>query len=217
MRVVYLSSILYFLALNMSFAQQNAVQGKVLDQNQQPIAGASITLEGTVRGVQSDKNGNYQLKDLPKGSYELKASLIGFKPQTIAFSIGKEEVKTFDMTLEEDAIWMESFEVMASRGMNGQGRLPEVEDFRINAGRKSEVIRLGEIDANLAMNNSRQIFGRTPGISIWENDGSGIQLGVASRGLSPNRSWEFNVRMNGYDITPDPMGYPEAYFTPPME
>jgi Fe(3+) dicitrate transport protein len=23
--------------------------------------------------------------------------------------------------------------------------------------------------------------------------------------------------MNGYDITPDPMGYPEAYFTPPME
>jgi Fe(3+) dicitrate transport protein len=217
MRVVYLSSILYFLALNMSFAQQNAVQGKVLDQNQQPIAGASITLEGTVRGVQSDKNGNYQLKDLPKGSYELKASLIGFKPQILAFSLGKEEVKTFDIRLEEDAIWMESFEVMASRGMNGQGRLPEVEDFRINAGRKSEVIRLGEIDANLAMNNSRQIFGRTPGISIWENDGSGIQLGVASRGLSPNRSWEFNVRMNGYDITPDPMGYPEAYFTPPME
>jgi Fe(3+) dicitrate transport protein len=23
--------------------------------------------------------------------------------------------------------------------------------------------------------------------------------------------------MNGYDVTPDPMGYPEAYFTPPME
>jgi Fe(3+) dicitrate transport protein len=23
--------------------------------------------------------------------------------------------------------------------------------------------------------------------------------------------------MNGYDITPDPMGYPEAYYTPPME
>ena len=23
--------------------------------------------------------------------------------------------------------------------------------------------------------------------------------------------------MDGYDITPDPMGYPEAYYTPPME
>jgi Fe(3+) dicitrate transport protein len=143
--------------------------------------------------------------------------MIGFKTQSLPFSIGKDEIENLDFALVANDIWLESFELMASRGMNGQGRLPEVEDFRINAGRKNEVIRLGEIDANLAMNNSRQIFGRTPGISIWENDGSGIQLGVASRGLSPNRSWEFNVRMNGYDITPDPMGYPEAYFTPPME
>ncbi|MDZ7897150.1 MAG: hypothetical protein U5N85_03865 [Arcicella sp.] len=45
----------------------------------------------------------------------------------------------------------------------------------------------------------------------------GFNWGVASRGLSPNRSWEFNVRMNSYDITSDPMGYPEAYYTPPME
>ncbi|MDG1278175.1 MAG: TonB-dependent receptor [Algoriphagus sp.] len=217
MRVVYSILFTYFLSLNFGFAQRNAVQGKVLDQYQKPVEGVSIVVEGTVRGVQSDQNGNYVLKDLPAGTYELKASMIGFKAQLISFSIGKEEVKEVDFALIDDDIWLESFELMASRGMNGQGRLPEVEDFRINAGRKNEVIRLGEIDANLAMNNSRQIFGRTPGISIWENDGSGIQLGVASRGLSPNRSWEFNVRMNGYDITPDPMGYPEAYFTPPME
>ena len=217
MRVVYSILFAYFLSLNFGFAQRNAVQGKVLDQYQKPVEGVSIVVEGTVRGVQSDQNGNYVLKDLPAGTYELKASMIGFKAQLMSFSIGKEEVKEVDFALIDDDIWLESFELMASRGMNGQGRLPEVEDFRINAGRKNEVIRLGEIDANLAMNNSRQIFGRTPGISIWENDGSGIQLGVASRGLSPNRSWEFNVRMNGYDITPDPMGYPEAYFTPPME
>ncbi|MFM7757614.1 MAG: hypothetical protein ACKO6J_01660 [Crocinitomicaceae bacterium] len=44
-------------------------------------------------------------------------------------------------------------------------------------------------------------MGKVPGISIWENDGSGIQTSVAARGLSPNRSWEFNVRMNGWDIS----------------
>jgi Fe(3+) dicitrate transport protein len=217
MRVFYSILLTYFLSLSFAFAQRNAVQGKVLDQNQKPVEGVSIVVDGTVRGVQSDQNGNYMLKDLPVGTYELRASMIGFKAQILSFSIGKEEVKEVDFALIDDDIWLQSFELMASRGMNGQGRLPEVEDFRINAGRKNEVIRLSEIDANLAMNNSRQIFGRTPGISIWENDGSGIQLGVASRGLSPNRSWEFNVRMNGYDITPDPMGYPEAYFTPPME
>ena len=217
MRVVFTTLFIYFLSLSLVFSQRNILQGKILDQEQKPIAGVSVLVEGTVRGVQSDQNGGFLIKDLPVGSYALKTNMIGFKPQRLSFSIGKDEVKNLDFVLVDDDIWLESFELMASRGMNGQGRLPEVEDFRINAGRKNEVIRLSEIDANLAMNNSRQIFGRTPGISIWENDGSGIQLGVASRGLSPNRSWEFNVRMNGYDITPDPMGYPEAYFTPPME
>ncbi len=215
---VFYSIILLVLVSNFNaFSQQNAVKGKILDESNNPIAGVSISLEGTVRGVQSDQNGAYFLKDIPAGNYKLVASMIGFKSQKISISITGNSLEILDIKLIEDEIWLESFELMASRGMNGQGRLPEVEDFRINAGRKNEVIRLGEIDANLAMNNSRQIFGRTPGISIWENDGSGIQLGVASRGLSPNRSWEFNVRMNGYDITPDPMGYPEAYFTPPME
>ncbi|HLG38904.1 MAG TPA: TonB-dependent receptor, partial [Chitinophagaceae bacterium] len=40
---------------------------------------------------------------------------------------------------------------------------------------------------------------------------------IAARGLSPNRSWEFNVRQNGYDIAADPFGYPEAYYNPQLQ
>ena len=58
---------------------------------------------------------------------------------------------------------------------------------------------------------------KVPGIHTWESDGSGIQIGMATRGLSPNRSWEFNVRQNGYDISSDPFGYPEAYYTPQLQ
>ncbi len=58
---------------------------------------------------------------------------------------------------------------------------------------------------------------KIPGIHVWESDGSGIQIGIASRGLSPNRSWDFNVRQNGYDISADPFGYPEAYYHPPLQ
>lgn len=68
-----------------------------------------------------------------------------------------------------------------------------------------------------ANNNARQAFSKVPGLSIWENDGSGVQIGIAARGLSPNRSWEMNTRMNGYDIAADPYGYPEAYFNPPLD
>lgn len=96
-------------------------------------------------------------------------------------------------------------------------RMPDLKENIIYAGKKTEVIRLDKINADLSTNNTRQVFAKVPGISIWENDGSGIQAGVAARGLSPNRSWEFNVRQNGYDISSEVFGYPESYYTPPME
>jgi Fe(3+) dicitrate transport protein len=217
MRILYMMFLSVAVSLTGAFAQKNVLEGNILDENQKPVIGASVFLEGTVRGVQTDASGYYIIKDFPKGEYVLKVSMIGFKDASLPFNIIEKESKELNIVLEEDLLLLDAFEFSVSRGIMGQEKLPEVDNFRINAAKKNEVIRVGEINANLAMNNSRQIFGRTPGISIWENDGSGIQLGVASRGLSPNRSWEFNVRMNGYDVTPDPMGYPEAYFTPPME
>jgi Fe(3+) dicitrate transport protein len=96
-------------------------------------------------------------------------------------------------------------------------RLPTLEGTRINSGKKNEVINLLQSNADLSTNNYRQIMAKVPGVSIWENDGSGIQTSIATRGLSPNRSWEFNVRQNGCDISSEAYGYPEAYFTPPTE
>lgn len=99
----------------------------------------------------------------------------------------------------------------------GIERMPDVKDNVIFAGKKTEVINLTKLNADLSTNNTRQVFAKIPGMSVWENDGSGIQAGLATRGLSPNRSWEFNVRQNGYDICSEIFGYPETYFTPPME
>ncbi len=103
------------------------------------------------------------------------------------------------------------------RLLGGMEHLPDMKDNVIYAGKKTEVIRLDKISADLSTNNTRQVFAKVPGVTIWENDGSGIQAGIATRGLSPNRSWEFNVRQNGYDISSEVFGYPETYYTPPME
>ena len=214
---IFVLLLAFWLLSPSSFAQKNSISGNIVDEKKQPLPGVSVYLEGTVRGVQSDNSGHYILKDIPAGNYQMLFSLVGFEPFKKELVLEAGTQQEINVVLQESAVELGEFSISASRGILGQGHLPEVQDYRINAGKKNEVIRIGELNANLAMNNSRQIFAKTPGISIWENDGSGVQLGVASRGLNPNRSWEFNVRMNGYDITPDPMGYPEAYFTPPME
>lgn len=95
--------------------------------------------------------------------------------------------------------------------------LPEIVGVNINAGKKNSLIVVDNVNGNIVTNTMRQVVAKIPGIQIWESDGSGIQIGIAARGLSPNRSWEFNTRQNGYDIAADPYGYPEAYYNPQLQ
>ena len=89
--------------------------------------------------------------------------------------------------------------------------------MRIVAGKKMEVILLNGREMDLSTNNYRQVFRKTPGIFVSEHDASGLQTSISTRGLSANRSWEFNMRQNGYDIAADPSGYAEAYYAPTLD
>lgn len=96
-------------------------------------------------------------------------------------------------------------------------QLPEIVGTNIYAGKKNALIVLDNVQGNVVTNTMRQVLAKVPGIHVWESDPSGIQIGIAARGLSPNRSWEFNIRQNGYDIAADPFGYPEAYYNPQLQ
>ncbi|MBL7727957.1 MAG: TonB-dependent receptor plug domain-containing protein, partial [Dinghuibacter sp.] len=107
--------------------------------------------------------------------------------------------------------------VVGRNSRNDIQQMPEVVGTSIYAGKKNALIVVDNIKGNITTNTMRQVMAKVPGIHIWESDGSGIQIGIAARGLSPNRSWEFNVRQNGYDIAADPFGYPEAYYNPQLQ
>jgi Fe(3+) dicitrate transport protein len=96
-------------------------------------------------------------------------------------------------------------------------QLPEIVGTSIYAGKKNALIVVDNVQGNVVTNTMRQVMAKVAGIHIWESDPSGIQIGIAARGLSPNRSWEFNIRQNGYDIAADPFGYPEAYYNPQLQ
>ena len=107
--------------------------------------------------------------------------------------------------------------VVGQRSRSDIHQLPQVIGTNIYAGKKSSLIVLDNVQGNVVTNTMRQVMAKVPGIFIWESEGSGIQIGIAARGLSPNRSWEFNVRQNGYDISADPYGYPESYYNPQLQ
>ncbi len=125
-----------------------------------------------------------------------------------------------DPYLQKDTVPHRYLPVITVVGQNSKSdihQLPEIVGTSIYAGKKNALIVLDNVQGNVVTNNMRQVLAKVPGIHIWESDPSGIQIGIAARGLSPNRSWEFNVRQNGYDIAADPFGYPEAYYNPQLQ
>lgn len=140
-----------------------------------------------------------------KNTIILVSTLIGFNTVTLAHN--EDTTKT---------IKLKEVNVVDSKKRSIE-QMPAEKEGIIYSGKKTEVIVLNKINADLSINNTRQIFSKIPGVNIWENDGSGTQVAVSTRGLNPNRSWEFNVRQNGYDISSEVFGYPEAYYQPPME
>ena len=95
--------------------------------------------------------------------------------------------------------------------------LPDVQGTYLLAGKRSEVIQLADVDANVAEKTARQVFARIPGLFVYDMDGTGNQINIATRGLDPHRSWEINSRQNGILINSDLYGYPASHYSPPME
>lgn len=67
-------------SLGTTFAQQDkgSVSGTVTDDHQNPLAGATITVEGAAASTTTDQNGSFQLSKLPVGKQVLKVSYVGF-------------------------------------------------------------------------------------------------------------------------------------------
>lgn len=99
----------------------------------------------------------------------------------------------------------------------GIERLPQISNNYLWSGKKSEVISLETIDANIAERTPRQVFAKVPGVFVYDMDGSGNQTNFSTRGLDPHRSWEFNIRANGTITNSDMYGYPASHFNLPLE
>ncbi len=184
----------------------------------EPIAGATLFVAETGEVAQSASDGGFGLEVPLPGPYSLTVFMPGFATQVkeVVLSPGRPKAR-LELALEKLSVDMASVEVSASRGIYSTARLRNVEGTAIYAAKKSELIELENAMGNLAANNAREVYKGVPGLNIWENDGSGLQLAIGARGLNPNRTSNFNTRQNGYDISADALGYPESYYTPPVQ
>ena len=93
--------------------------------------------------------------------------------------------------------------------------LAPVEGAKINSGKKASAIDLDAMP-EIANNNYRQALAKTPGLYL-EEEVSSSRMSLGYRGLAPHRSQFMQILKDGIPIHADPFGYPEAYYTPPLD
>lgn len=91
----------------------------------------------------------------------------------------------------------------------------DVQGERIFAGKRASVIDLDAFP-KVQANNYRQALALTPGLLYSEETTPLVSLGYRGIG-EPHRSQFLQVLKDGIPIHADPFGYPEAYFTPPLD
>lgn len=78
------------LFLHTLVSQAQSIEGRVVDEERQPLPFASVIIGKTGRAVSADKSGKYAIKDLPSGTYTLQASSIGYAMQKKTVQVGED-------------------------------------------------------------------------------------------------------------------------------
>lgn len=219
-RYVYCASLLMLVLLSVTgLAQTVSFSGQVNSaEDGTAIQNATLFIAETQQSATTNPKGQFRFSKIKAGTYQLTLFAEGYNTIQQVIAIGHPQGKVnFQMEMlsyDMDLVQVEANDDDANYGLRN---LRSVEGVAIYAAKKSEVIELDHVIANLASNNAREIYKGIAGLNIWENDGAGLQLAIGARGLDPNRTSNFNTRQNGYDISADALGYPESYYTPPAQ
>jgi TonB-linked SusC/RagA family outer membrane protein len=98
--------IAFFMMSVEAFSQLNAIKGNVKDESEEPLAGASVVVLNSTRGVITDKDGNFELQASEKET--LQISFLGFEPYNVV--VGKRSY--IEVTLQQKADILEDLVVV---------------------------------------------------------------------------------------------------------
>ncbi len=136
-------------------AQENTINGTVIDEQGTPIAGVSVVVQGTNKGTATDFDGKYNLSAAPTAILEF--SSVGFITQRVSIN----NRTTIDVTLLADVSQLDEIVVVGY----GTQRQKEV---------TSAIVSVKEEDFNKGnINNAEQLLaGKVPGLTVSKQGGN---------------------------------------------
>ncbi|MEM1322272.1 MAG: DUF5686 and carboxypeptidase regulatory-like domain-containing protein [Bacteroidota bacterium] len=107
-----LQRLLPFILLLCSHHLYSQLRGNITDVKDEPLAFASIYVQGSTNGTTSNIDGEYYF-ELPKGSYKIVFQYVGYRQKVVDVTVGDKEVE-LDVQLEAEAIELNEVVVKAN-------------------------------------------------------------------------------------------------------
>ena len=182
------------------------------------LGGLLIRIDSESSSATTDDAGRFQIADVSRGVHRLTVVRGNVPLTNRQLAIAGGDTVNLEIELPSPHTTLAAVVVSADRALHVIGHLGDVSDNVIYTAKKTEIIVIDSLRANLAQDVERQILGRIPGAHFSETAGAGFPSnGLSFRGLDPTQSVEVNTRQNGVSIAADLFGYPETYYTPPAE
>ncbi|HYQ56555.1 MAG TPA: TonB-dependent receptor, partial [Draconibacterium sp.] len=167
------------------------VRGSVYDSDYNPLPGATVTVDGTYKGVNTNEDGEYFITNLMPGRARIRVSFIGYKTHTadIILQEGRNEK---NVMLPTDDIHLEPIMVSAQKReqqlMDVPTAISSVSDQLMDRANITELSTLGEFVPGLYV---REQGANRPTFSI---------RGLSSDEVSPSAQPRVSVFFNNVPI-----------------
>lgn len=188
--------------------QTGSIAGTVKDKsNSEAMIGGTVQIDGSSIGTTTDINGQFIIKNLKPGKYNVKVSYVSYGPKVIQnVNVENGETVNIDVELESNAVSLGDITVTAVRRTNTE--ISMITDIKA-----SQFVSTGisgqQISKTLDKDAS-EVVKRVPGITIMDN------RFLIVRGLSQryNNVWlnnaatpsaEADVKAFSFDIIPSSM------------
>jgi len=174
--------ILFLLFANVAYSQFS-ISGRIINEEGEFLESSAVFLEGTSYGVLTDSSGYFELKDIPEGEYLLKATYLGYEPQSELIDVIADMEISFE--LGGSIFGLEEIQI---NGTWVQQNMP----FSYKNVKKEEVQRL-----NLGQ-DIPYLLKYTPSMVVTSDAGAGVgYTGMRIRGSDPSR---INITINGVPL-----------------
>ncbi|MDB5087372.1 MAG: TonB-dependent Receptor Plug Domain protein [Mucilaginibacter sp.] len=141
-----------------AFAQTGGIKGKVIDETNLALPGASVSIDGTNLGATTDANGNYNITGLKPGNYSITAKFLGYiafqKPVTVSNSVITVDFALKPQNTSLNEVVVIGYGTQKSKDLTGSIATVTAKDFNQGAVTTPEQLIQGKVAGVSIISNS---------------------------------------------------------------